>query len=119
MRIFAIVLLIVLVLLQYRLWISQSGVREVSRLEKAVASQKEENAGLEARNEQLAAEVKDLKEGLTAVEERARSDLGMVGANETFYQVVTPDPEPARLPAPERAQPETPAPPATHQATAQ
>jgi cell division protein FtsB len=92
MRIFALVLLIVLLLLQYRLWFSDSGVREVRRLEQAVAAQREENATLEARNEQLAAEVKDLKEGLEAVEERARSDLGMVGANESFYQVVTPDP---------------------------
>jgi len=94
MRIFALILLIVLVLLQYRLWFSDSGVREVRRLEQAVATQKEENATLEARNGQLAAEVKDLKEGLDAVEERARSDLGMVGANESFYQVVTPDPAP-------------------------
>lgn len=115
MRIFAIVLLIVLLLLQYRLWLSQSGVREVSRLEQAVASQKEENASLKARNDQLAAEVKDLKEGLSAVEERARSDLGMVGANESFYQVVIPDPPPAAEPA----QPDSPAPPATHQAAAQ
>ena len=95
MRIFALILLIVLVLLQYRLWFSDSGVREVRRLEQAVAAQKEENATLAARNQQLAAEVKDLKEGLEAVEERARSDLGMVGSNESFYQVVTPDPAPA------------------------
>jgi cell division protein FtsB len=95
MRIFALILLIVLLLLQYRLWFSDSGVREVRRLEEAVAAQEEENAALAARNAQLAAEVKDLKEGLEAVEERARSDLGMVGANESFYQVVAPDPVPA------------------------
>jgi cell division protein FtsB len=91
MKTFAIVLLILLVLLQARLWLSDEGVREVHRLEGAVATQKEENAALKARNDRLAAEVKDLKEGMAAVEERARSDLGMVGANESFYQVVPPE----------------------------
>ncbi len=95
MKIFALVLFLLLVLLQARLWVSGEGVRKVNRLEQAVAEQAQENATLRARNERLAAEVKDLKEGMTAVEERARSDLGMVGANETFYQVV-----PAEKPAP-------------------
>ena len=54
----------------------------------AVAAQLEENARLEARNLRLAAEVRDLKEGLEAVEERARSDLGMIGRDETYYQIV-------------------------------
>src|SRR5688572_16908830 len=92
MRIFALVLLIAILLLQFRLWLSDDGAREVRRLEVGVEAQKSENAELKARNDQLAAEVKDLKEGLEAVEERARSDLGMVGSNETFYQVVDPDP---------------------------
>jgi cell division protein FtsB len=91
MKAFAIVLLVLLLLLQARLWLSDEGVREVNRLEGAVAAQKEENGTLAARNERLAAEVKDLKEGMAAVEERARSDLGMVGANESFYQVVPPE----------------------------
>ncbi|HZF25494.1 MAG TPA: cell division protein FtsB [Steroidobacteraceae bacterium] len=91
-RLFAAALLIVALALQYRLWLSDDGIREVHRLQDAVASQRQQNAELQERNEQLAAEVKDLKEGLDAVEERARSDLGMVGANETFYQVVAPPP---------------------------
>lgn len=91
MKTFAVVLLILLVLLQARLWLSDEGVREVNRLEGAVAAQTEENATLKARNDRLAAEVKDLKEGMAAVEERARSDLGMVGTNESFYQVVPPE----------------------------
>ncbi len=95
MKIFAIVLFAVLALLQLRLWLSDDGVREVGRLERAVAGQQEENASLKARNDRLAAEVRDLKEGMTAVEERARSDLGMVGANESFYQVVPPEKEAA------------------------
>ncbi len=92
LRLFAAALLIVVLALQYRLWLSDSGIREVRRLQNAVAAQTQQNVELKERNEQLAAEVKDLKEGLDAVEERARSDLGMVGANESFYQVVSPPP---------------------------
>lgn len=83
-------LLVVVVLLQYRLWMSADGVREVSRLESAVQKQKAENLQLSERNRQLAAEVRDLKSGVTALEERARSELGMIAGNETFYQVVPP-----------------------------
>ena len=81
-------LITVVLLLQYRLWLSSDGVRELSRLGEAVERQKAENAELEERNEQLVAEVADLKAGMAAIEERARSELGMIGRNETFYQVV-------------------------------
>src|SRR6188472_4364025 len=74
--------------LQYRLWLSGDGVREVTRLSEAVDRQKAENDELVARNQQMVAEVSDLKAGMTAIEERARSELGMIGRNETFYQVV-------------------------------
>jgi cell division protein FtsB len=83
-----------LLLLQYRLWLSNDGVREVSRLDGAVAKQQGENEQLIERNKQLAAEVRDLKSGVTALEERARSDLGMIAGNETFYQVVPRAPSP-------------------------
>ena len=81
-------LLVVVLLLQYRLWLSGDGVSEVSRLSTAVDKQAEENSELSARNQQLVAEVADLKAGMAAIEERARSELGMIGRNETFYQVV-------------------------------
>jgi len=74
--------------LQYRLWLSGDGVREVARLSEAVDRQKAENEELVARNQQMFAEVADLKAGMAALEERARSELGMIGRNETFYQVV-------------------------------
>ena len=80
----------VLVVLQLQLWLGDRGLPGVHRLEAAVASQREDNARLEARNLRLAAEVHDLKEGLEALEERARSDLGMIGRDETFYQIVGP-----------------------------
>ena len=88
MKWLAAALLVVVVLLQYRLWLSASGVQELTRLESAVAQQRSEDERLADRNRQLAAEVRDLKSGFGALEERARSDLGMIANNETFYQVV-------------------------------
>jgi cell division protein FtsB len=84
----AAALFVVVVLLQYRLWLSANGVQEYTSLETAVAQQMSEDERLADRNRQLAAEVRDLKSGFGALEERARSDLGMIANNETFYQVV-------------------------------
>ena len=97
-------LLTVVLLMQYRLWLSNDGVRELSRLSEAVDRQKSENSELEERNQQLVAEVADLKAGMTAIEERARSELGMIGRNETFYQVVPTRP---RTALPTRPEPHT------------
>lgn len=85
-------LAVVLILLQYRIWISDDGFRGVVRLQHAVAAQQAQNAKLTERNNRLAAEVEDLKSGTAAIDELARSDLGMIGPNETFYQVVEPPP---------------------------
>jgi cell division protein FtsB len=90
MRFFAAALLLVLLALQYRLWVSDDGLRSVLNLKKSVAAQHVENTSLVQRNGQLAAEVKDLKGGTAALEERARNDLGMIGKDETFFQVVDP-----------------------------
>ena len=96
MKWLAAALAVALLVLQYRVWLSEDGVRQVARLRQAVAVQGAENAQLTERNRQLAAEVRDLKTGLDALEERARSDLGMIAHNETFYQVVPPSaPQPA------------------------
>jgi cell division protein FtsB len=97
-------LLAVIVMLQYRLWLSGDGISELARLGDAVEQQKVENAELEERNEQLMAEVADLKSGMAAIEERARSELGMIGRNETFYQVV---PQRPRTALPTRSEPHT------------
>jgi cell division protein FtsB len=88
MKWLAAALLAAILLLQYRLWLSHDGVREVSRLETAVAAQTAENGRLAQRNRELAAEVHDLKNGMAALGERARTELGMIGPNETYYQVV-------------------------------
>ncbi len=101
MRVFAIVLVVFLALLEYRVWVSDRGMREVWRLHAAIDAQRAANAEQRERNRQLLAEVTDLKVGLAALEERARSDLGMVGNSETFYQIVTPaTPAPAMPAAP-------------------
>jgi cell division protein FtsB len=90
MKFLAAGLLALLLLLQYRLWLGEGGTREVARLREEIDAQRAENEQLKVRNRTLAAEVQDLKKGTTAIEERARTDLGMVGKGETFYQVTVP-----------------------------
>ncbi|HEY5624261.1 MAG TPA: septum formation initiator family protein [Gammaproteobacteria bacterium] len=87
MRLLIISLMLALVLLQARLWLSDDGFREVSRLEAQVRDRASENNALAARNAALEAEVLNLKQGISAAEERARTDLGMVAADETFYLI--------------------------------
>ena len=101
-RIVAGLLIVALLALQYRLWLSPNGMRDLWRTKAAIEAQAEENARLAERNRTLAAEVRDLKEGRAAIEERARTDLGMIGANETFFQVVPPPPAGEPAPAEER-----------------
>ena len=74
--------------LQAQLWLSDDGYRKTIKLRTAVAEQRELNASLRDRNAALDAEVINLKQGRDAAEERARTDLGMIGQSETFYQVV-------------------------------
>ena len=88
MRLISIVLIALLVWLQGRLWLGDGGLRDVFRLRAAVADNVAENQRLKSRNGELAAEVRNLKQGYEAIEERARSELGMIGTDETFYQVV-------------------------------
>jgi cell division protein FtsB len=96
---FASALVAALLLLQYRIWFSSDGVGEVLRLRTAVAGQEADNQRLSARNGQLSAEVRDLKQGFGALEERARTDLGMIGPNETFYQFGPADVAPPAVPS--------------------
>ncbi len=88
MRVLLTILIVLLVALQAKLWLGEGGYRDVQRLRERVAEQERENAALRERNEQLRAEVEDLREGLDAVEERARSELGMIREGEEFYLVV-------------------------------
>lgn len=88
LRIVAALLIAALLALHYRLWISPNGMRDLWRTEAAIEAQSAENAELRERNRRLAAEVRDLKEGRAALEERARTDLGMVAPGETFFQAM-------------------------------
>ncbi|GIU50187.1 MULTISPECIES: cell division protein FtsB [Shewanella] len=84
-----LLLLIILVgLLQYRLWLGENNLSQYMNLQKQIASQQESNNKLIARNQVLIAEIVDLKSGTEAIEERARNELGMVKEGETFYRVV-------------------------------
>jgi cell division protein FtsB len=90
LRWLVLVLVLLLGWLQYRFWFGAASSGQVVALENQVAHQKRENTGLQERNDALAAEVEDLKSGEAAVEERARSELGMIKPGEKFYRVVEP-----------------------------
>ena len=83
-------LLALLLALQSKLWLGERGLPDARELRRSVEQQRAENARLQQRNDALSAEVEDLKSGEAAVEERARSELGMVKPGETFYRVVEP-----------------------------
>jgi cell division protein FtsB len=85
MRYLVIVLLVLLGYLQYRLWMAEGGFVDVARLNKEIARQERENAALRERNRVLLAEVESLKQGVDTLEERARTDMGMVKEGETFF----------------------------------
>jgi cell division protein FtsB len=87
-RLLTLVLALLLVAVQFQLWVGEDSLAGVWRLEQATKRQKQENIELGQRNARLAAEVEDLKTGLAAVEERARRELGMVHEDETYYQIV-------------------------------
>jgi cell division protein FtsB len=88
MRKLILFLVILLVYLQYRLWLGDGGLLELWNVHQEVEAQRDENARLRERNAALNAQVLDLKQGLDAIEERAREDMGMVKKGETFYQIV-------------------------------
>lgn len=91
LRIVLLLLLLSFGWLQYRLWFGNGGEREVKALRQQVQRQARDNQGLQQRNDALAAEVEDLKSGESAVEERARNELGMIKPGEVFYRVVEPE----------------------------
>jgi len=90
MKLLAAILGALIVLIQYPLWIGKGGWLRAWQLETEVSNQKSRNTGSETRNAALAAEVRDLKQGSEAVEERARRELGMLRGDELFFQYVDP-----------------------------
>ena len=98
MRALTLVLAALIVLIQYPLWLGKGSWLRVWEVDQQIRAQRDTNRQLKARNDGLEAEVRDLKVGVEAIEERARSELGMIRNDEIFFQVL----EPA-LPAPEPA----------------
>lgn len=88
MQVLVAALIAALVFLQYLLWVAEDGVRQTFALRISVQAQTEENAALDERNRALEADIKDLKTGLVAIEERARSEMGMIRRDETFYRLL-------------------------------
>ena len=105
MQILVAALIAVLTVMQYLLWVDEDGVRQTYALRISVQAQTEENAALNERNRALEADIKDLKTGLMAIEERARSEIGMIRQDETFYRLLEEPPS-------KSIAPDNPAPPA-------
>ncbi|KGJ90574.1 cell division protein FtsB [Colwellia psychrerythraea] len=91
MRVFTAILLILLVLLQYRLWFGKNSVPDYLALKENLLHQQSANEKLRQRNKLLYADTDDLKVGLEAIEERARNELGMIKENETFFRLIPKD----------------------------
>ena len=92
MRWLALGLLLLLLLLQYRLWLAEGSLAELHRLKAEIVQQQALNETLRVRNDRLEEEVLELQQGLETVEERARRDLGMIREGEVYYQVVEEQP---------------------------
>lgn len=96
MRLLALTLVVLIAALQWPLWAGKGGWMRVWELDRQVEAQRQANEGLRTRNAALEAEVRDLKTGYDAIEERARSELGMVKPDEVFFQVLEPAARPSK-----------------------
>ena len=90
MRVLIVLLVLVFVALQYRLWFGDGSLSEVVQLSRELELQKQKLRDLEERNRRLEAQVLDLQNGFDAYEEKARNDLGMIKQGESFFQIVSP-----------------------------
>jgi cell division protein FtsB len=97
LRILAIIFALLIIALQYPMWLGKGGWLRVRELDRQVDAQRRINTELQARNAKLDADVRDLKQGLEAIEERARSELGMIRQDEVFFQL--PQESASRAPA--------------------
>lgn len=97
-----VILVVLLVFLQYKIWLGDGGIPRILQLQEEVDTVQTQVDKLKERNQALDAEVQDLKKGLDAIEERARSDLGMIGQDEVYYQVIDKKPATHSTSEPER-----------------
>lgn len=98
MRALFLILLSLIALVQYSLWLGKGGWLQVRDLDRQIKVQQATNRKMQARNDAIEADVRDLKQGYAAIEERARSQLGMIKDDEVFFQVIK-SPQPAGVPA--------------------
>ncbi|MDN3699073.1 MULTISPECIES: cell division protein FtsB [Vibrio] len=91
MRLFSLLLVILLGWLQYTLWLGKNGISDYYSVHNEIDVQQQVNTKLQARNNEMFAEIDDLRQGLDAVEERARNELGMIKEGETFYRLIDED----------------------------
>jgi cell division protein FtsB len=90
MKVLSLALIGLIALIQYPLWLGKGSWFRVWEVDQQIRSQRDKNAKLQTRNNILDAEVRDLKQGLDAIEERARSEMGMVKQDEIFFQLLAP-----------------------------
>jgi cell division protein FtsB len=95
-KILGFLLVILIIAMQYPLWLGKGGWLKVWEMDRQIAAQEETNRKLQMRNATLDAEVRDLKQGVEAIEERARNELGMVKEEETFFHVLEDNPTSSR-----------------------
>ena len=87
-RFFTIILIVFFLMIQFDIWFKDDGFYRVKELEQMIGNQVEENKRLKLRNEQLEREIEELKSGTESIEEKARTDLGMIKEGEEFYLIV-------------------------------
>ena len=102
-RILSVLVILLLLITQYRLWWGENGLLEYWQTKALVSNLEANNQQLQKRNSRLDAQVQDLKSGLDAVAERARFDLGMIGKDETFFWLIGEPPQRLKEPLPEPA----------------
>ena len=93
MKFIALLLVLLLVMMQVNIWLTKDGYSRVAEIKELIQDQQKENNEMVSRNSQLKEEIKDLKDGYSAIEEKAREDIGMIKEGEEFYLLTKPRPD--------------------------
>jgi len=93
MKLIALLLVLLLVMMQVNVWLTKDGYSRVAEIKELIQDQQKENNEMVSRNSQLKEEIKDLKDGYSAIEEKAREDIGMIKEGEEFYLLTEPRPD--------------------------
>ena len=93
MKLIALLLVLFLVMMQVNIWLTKDGYSRVAEIKELIQDQQKENNEMVSRNSQLKEEIKDLKDGYSAIEEKAREDIGMIKDGEEFYLLTKPRPD--------------------------